>query len=371
MPDKFKHRNLILLLMSLTVSMAQAQCLDEVIYHKGLFYVVRYAPKENRTYLYSEGFSSYDGITKSTINTLAEKNGHTFHVYSPDSIGICSHYIQCFSSGNKWAVYRNGSKLSDFNYDYAYAWTPQDGKGKIDLDHLLILVRKEKNLALMDLKGKELTTFEYQLPLADASNYKDSTSFSCCDELKNVQSPGNCDDCDNWLVTTPVAHGLLVLAKNSLLGALDTLGRIKIPFIYDTLYVTGKGGYLGSRKGKKYFITETGLELSGDYGKVIPLCCGYDRNGQPEKFSGIYLVMQNGLWGLVNAKTGAKTKCVFTLEPDQELTSLVQCPYMLFFSIKKIFYDVEIIKDKFIITGPKGKDVTLDFIENKKAQFNK
>jgi hypothetical protein len=347
----------VLLLFS-TASIAQ--CGKDVLFYKGLFHAINFDKDYNYLSISETGYPSFDSLTKSNIDSLSLKDTYSFSRYPNDSIVICSGYIQRFSNGSKWAVFNRGVKLTDFKYDYAYPLLAPRPFPAYDKHYTLVKIGKD--WGVLDESGKELTAVKYHLPELNEKYHSEDSIICTAHPITvkmNTSNPwGTNYRCFGYsFLTTNV-----LLVKEGKIGIVDSMGNQVVPFIYDSLFCSSYKCLIGSRGGKRYYITSKGMELNV-YDAVEPIWRFEDDNPDRKFFSGIYMVKKKGKWGIVNSVNNQRTRCVFDFEPGRESFSFCCDYYTRVLMSKRESFLFEVFKDRFVLKAEGGKDVIPDFIE--------
>lgn len=339
-----------------------SQCQHDVLYYKGFFYTVNYNEIDSKYTISENGYLSFDQLTKENIDSLSLKDSYKFDRYNNDSIGICSLHFQFFFNGLKWAVFKNGIKTTDFKYDNAtYPFVLKQIES--NEEKRCILVQIGTDFGLLNELGKELTAVIYKLSEMNVNYlYDDSIVFTGNQTpIKMNSTYFRAKDYEN--TSYPLAGSLIILSKNNKIGAIDTLGNEIILFNYDTIIYSNHGCHRASRQGKQYYITSKGMELEG-YDAVIPIWL-YLEDGYLKKktFSGIYMIKQNGKWGMINSLNNLKVKCLFEIASEEETFLTTSNMYSDGLWYKKKYYKFEVRKNELILQDVDDKDVLKDFIE--------
>jgi hypothetical protein len=354
-------KTLIAIMFCITSLSLSAQCPKTVLFYKGKFYPKIYT---NNNYLFTipaKGYTSCNGLLAGMMDSLVKKDLYTYEG-EKDSIQVCSWLFNIFSDGGKWAFFSfEGQQKSPFIYDYAYSYQPQNHRwNDYAPDHQLALVRIAKNWGLTTGTGKVLSGVEYQLPACKGS---DTLSYTMPVPSAIEDSAGRCVDCKENNKVFPMAGPYIVFIKNGKAGALDTSGKVIIPFLYDSLFYSLEGCLEGSKGGKHVYLTRTGKEITG-YDEVHPVLLGHYVNYKMKRFfSGIYLVKKKDMWGLVNSTNNQRIKTLFKIDSDgghlEEEGELFSDAFIL----NKVYYDLQIKLNFVSIKDEMGKEVLGSFIE--------
>ncbi len=359
---KVKYRQRLLLTLSCFAFYigSFAQCPKSVLYYKGKFYKIYYKNITQKDSVGKTAFLSFDRITKKNIDSLSGNDKYIFERFKDDSIGICSNFVERYSNGSKWAIFNKRS--IDFKYDYAYAYLPkkQDGKYYHYEDPYAMAVAG-KNWGLIDHSGKELTSLIYKLP-ETIGTWNQGFIYTSSVSGKRMDSIYNNEAYSQRVIDYPLACDLIVFSKDNKVGAVDSLGKIIIPFKYDTLFLSHSSSLQGAREGKRFTLTNSGHEING-YDSVKPLILVVkESTASVEKFSGIFLVCKKGKWGCINSIKNEMTDCIFINDSDFLTFKSYADTFTHPFSTNKKYFNFEIKYGRIRILDDDGKDVTSKFM---------
>jgi hypothetical protein len=351
----------IFIFFILSILDAGAQCRRAALYAGGKFFPIQY-DESYRRFLSPTGYLGYCGMCPKSIEEANQRTHIRSHkIY--DSTEICSHGINTYYNGKKWSIFNDyGVKLSDFKYDFAFPYLPEKSKLEwTDGNNMYAFVRIGNKWGLIGPFGTELTAVEYELPSWNGT-MKDSLFYSLSETGTQNDTAASCHHCGNGsdAITLPIAKCQIVLAKNGRLGALDTLGKMCIPFQYEHLTYYASGCKTGFREGKSWYLKDDGTEIRG-FEEVYPILIG------KTEFSGIYLLKLKGKWGFLNSKSNEQVKCIF--EDQHEIPSfdlageneLEGSSY-----IGKNRYDFIITPNHIKIIGKADEEVTKRYLEKGK-----
>jgi hypothetical protein len=360
----YRSKLLFVMLVSFAFIRIPAQCPKTVLFFKGKFYPKIYLNNSYHFTIPEEGYTSCNGLLPGMMDSLSNKDNYTYEG-EKDSIQVCSWNVNLFSKSNKWALFnREGHQATPFCYDYAFGYEAENRKmNDIREDHQLILVRIGKNWGLTTGLGKVITNVEYQLPGWNSGRKEtDTLVFTETSHILHQDSANRCTDCKGPVKVYPLAGGYIVFVKNGKVGAVDSLGKTVVPFLYDSLFCSFEGCMEGSKSGKHIYLTQSGKEIIG-YDEVHPILLGrYVGYNKKNYFSGIYLVKRKGMWGLVNSSNNQRIKTIFKIDSDgghlEESTEVFTDAFI----IDKKYYDLEIRLNAVSIKDEMGKEVLGTFL---------
>jgi len=360
---KYKNKSSICLLLMLLsfafYTQGFAQCQKSILYYKGKFFNLYYSNVTNKDSIGRIAYLSYDRITEKNIDSLSDKDSYRFEKLKKDSITICNSFIGRYFNGSKWAIYTK--QLSDFKYDYAYTYLPKKPDGKyFRYENPYVLVLVGKNWGLVDYSGKELTPVNYKLP--EAAGAYPYFIYTCSKPGRGIDSVYNSEFYSQNVIDYPLASDLIVFVKDNKVGAVDTLGKVVIPFNYDTLFLK-TNAIQGAREGKRYAITNWGYEING-YECIKPIhLLLKETYTSSEKFSGFYLVHKKGKWGIISGLKDEMIKCLFINDSDFLTFKPYSDTFSHIFLFNKKYFSVEIKSGIIKILDENENDVTLKFVQ--------
>jgi len=340
-----------------------AQCQEVVKYSGGKFYLYKYDSLWQHT-ISTTGYKGFNGLTKETI---ARKNAgqKEYDYFIKEESNFCSEAFMSLYNEKKWALFTfgpyEGKQITEFKFDELFPVY----HNKADRNQYFVFGRIADKWALLGRAGKEMSGFEYGLPVSTSirNHVNDSINFDLPKgKIKDV-IPGQNHSYDFREYITSNVLPLIVLEKNNKLGAFDTSLKQLIPFQFDKIVIS-QGIITGTKEGKIFFITQKGTLLD-KFEDIHPVFAGVN------KFTGFYAVKQKGKWGFINALNDQAIKCIFELSYETNNFSTYLSSYNEMFFIKKKSYTIAIEKGELKIMDEQEKDVTKDFVEIGRGQKGK